>query len=135
MEKEAAVASGREQEKANNLSFDLAELTKMYDFTGKTVAITGGAGVLGGEIAHALAGCGAKVAILDVNAEAGKALIDGFGERGKQLTFFKCDVLDRESIGQTAHEVVSHFGKLDCLINGAGGNKPQATTSRRLEIF
>ena len=135
MEKEAAVASGRKQEKANNLSFDLAELTKMYDFTGKTVAITGGAGVLGGEIAHALAGCGAKVAILDVNAEAGKALIDGFGERGKQLTFFKCDVLDRESIGQTAHEVVSHFGKLDCLINGAGGNKPQATTSPDLKFF
>ncbi len=65
----------------------------MYDFTGKTVAITGGAGILGGEIAHALAGCGAKVAILDVNAEAGKTLIEGFGERGKQLKFFKCDVL------------------------------------------
>ena len=65
MEKETADASGQKQENANNLSFDLAELTKMYDFTGKTVAITGGAGVLGGEIAHALAGCGAKVAILD----------------------------------------------------------------------
>ncbi len=107
----------------------------MYEFTGNTVAITGGAGVLGGEIAHALAGCGSKVAILDVNAEAGKALIYGFGERGKQLTFFKCDVLDRENIGQTAHEVVGHFGKLDCLINGAGGNKPQATTSADLKFF
>jgi NAD(P)-dependent dehydrogenase (short-subunit alcohol dehydrogenase family) len=107
----------------------------MYDFTGKTVAITGGAGVLGSEIACALAGCGATVAILDLNAEAGKALIERLGERGKQLTFFKCDVLNRESIGQTAQEVVSHFGKLDCLINGAGGNKPQATTSADLKFF
>jgi len=45
-------------------SFDLAELTKLYDFNGKTVAITGGAGVLGSEIVSAVAGCGAKVALL-----------------------------------------------------------------------
>ena len=56
----------------------------MYDFTGKTVAITGGAGILGSEIASALAGCGAKVAILDVNPEAGKAAVDRMGEHGKQ---------------------------------------------------
>jgi len=63
-------------------AFNLAELTKMYDFSGKTVAITGGAGVLGSAIAGALAGCGAKVAILDMNEEAGKALIENMGERG-----------------------------------------------------
>jgi NAD(P)-dependent dehydrogenase (short-subunit alcohol dehydrogenase family) len=133
--KTAADSSGQKQENAKAVSFDLVELTKMYDFLGKTVAITGGAGVLGGEMARALAGCGATVAILDLNAEAGKTLIERLGERGKQLTFFKCDVLNRESIGQTAHEVVSHFGKLDCLINGAGGNKPQATTSADLKFF
>ena len=135
MVKTAADSSGQKQENAKAVSFDLVELTKMYDFLGKTVAITGGAGVLGGEMARALAGCGATVAILDLNAEAGKTLIERLGERGKQLTFFKCDVLNRESIGQTAHEVVSHFGKLDCLINGAGGNKPQATTSADLKFF
>ena len=59
------------EQKAEQLPFDLAELTRMYDFTGKTVAITGGAGVLGGEMAGALAGCGAKVAILDMNEEGG----------------------------------------------------------------
>ena len=71
------------------VSFDLDVLTKMYDFTGKTVAITGGAGVLGSALAGALAGCGAKVAILDMNEEAGKALIERMGERGKQISFFK----------------------------------------------
>ena len=116
-------------------SFDLTELTKMYDFSGKTVAVTGGAGVLGSEIACALVGCGARVAILDVNVEAGKVVAERLGERGKQVSVFKCDVLNRESIVQTAQEVVSHMGKLDCLINGAGGNKPQATTSDELKFF
>ncbi|MGA2278493.1 MAG: SDR family oxidoreductase [Terracidiphilus sp.] len=117
------------------VSFDLAELTKMYDFTGKTVAITGGAGVLGSEMASALAGCGAKVAILDLNEEAGKALIESMGERGKQLSFFKFNALDRESVAQVAQDVIKSFGKLDCLINGAGGNKPTATTSPDLKFF
>ncbi|MGA2889544.1 MAG: SDR family oxidoreductase [Terracidiphilus sp.] len=135
MEKTAAVANGQKPESAPPVSFDLAELTKMYDFTGKTVAITGGAGILGSEIACALVGCGAKVAILDVNVDAGKALVESMGARGKQMSVFKCDVLNRESIGQTAQEVVSHLGKLDCLINGAGGNKPQATTSAELKFF
>jgi NAD(P)-dependent dehydrogenase (short-subunit alcohol dehydrogenase family) len=120
---------------AQQVSFNLAELTKMYDFTGKTVAITGGAGVLGSEMAGALAGCGAKVAILDMNEEAGKALIERLGERGKQLSFFKFNALDRESVAQAAQEVIKSMGKLDCLINGAGGNKPQATTSAELKFF
>lgn len=116
-------------------SFDLAELTKMYDFSGKTVAITGGTGVLGSEIAGALAGCGAQVAILGRNEEAGKALIERMGERGKQLSFFKFNALDRVSVAQAAQDVIQSMGKLDCLINGAGGNKPQATTSAELKFF
>jgi len=123
------------EQKAEQLPFDLAELTRMYDFSGKTVAITGGAGVLGGEMAGALAGCGAKVAILDMNEEAGKALIERMGERGKQISFFKFNALDRESVAQVAQDVIKSMGKLDCLINGAGGNKPQATTSAELKFF
>jgi NAD(P)-dependent dehydrogenase (short-subunit alcohol dehydrogenase family) len=115
--------------------FDLAELTRMYDFSGRTVAITGGAGILGSEIACALAGCGAQVAILDVNPAAGKAAVERMGEHGEQVAVFQCDVLNRESVEQTAQDVVSRLGKLDCLVNGAGGNKPQATTSGELKFF
>jgi NAD(P)-dependent dehydrogenase (short-subunit alcohol dehydrogenase family) len=135
MSKTTAVASGQKPENAQQLPFDLAELTKMYDFSGKTVAITGGAGVLGSEMAGALAGCGAKVAILDMNEEAGNALIERMGERGKQIFFFKFNALDRESVAQAAQDVIKSMGKLDCLINGAGGNKPQATTSAELKFF
>jgi NAD(P)-dependent dehydrogenase (short-subunit alcohol dehydrogenase family) len=115
--------------------FDLAELTKMYDFSGKTVAITGGAGVLGSELVSALAGCGAKVALLEVNAEAGKALVERMGERGKQVTVFYCDVLKPESIVAVAQETKKNMGTIDCLVNGAGGNKPQATTSPEMKFF
>ena len=135
MSKTTAVATKQKPENAQQLPFDLAELTRMYDFSGKTVAITGGAGVLGGEMAGALAGCGAKVAILDMNEEGGKALIERMGERGKQVSFFKFNALDRESVAQAAKDVIKNMGKLDCLINGAGGNKPQATTSAELKFF
>jgi NAD(P)-dependent dehydrogenase (short-subunit alcohol dehydrogenase family) len=135
MSKTTADASNQIPENEQELPFDLAGLTKMYDFSGKTVAITGGAGVLGGEMACALAGCGAKVAILDMNEEAAKALIERMGERGKQLSFFKFNALDRESVAQAAKDVIKSMGKLDCLINGAGGNKPQATTSAELKFF
>jgi NAD(P)-dependent dehydrogenase (short-subunit alcohol dehydrogenase family) len=91
--------------------------------------------VLGSEMAGALAGCGARVAILGRNEEAGKALIERMGERGNQLSFFKFNALDRESVAQAAEDVIKSMGKLDCLINCAGGNKPQATTSDELKFF
>jgi NAD(P)-dependent dehydrogenase (short-subunit alcohol dehydrogenase family) len=135
MAKTTAAASGQEPENAQQVSFDLAELTKMYDFSGKTVAITGGAGVLGSEIVGALAGCGAKIALLEVNMEAGKALVERLGERGKQVSVFNCDVLNHENITQAAQEAKKSLGTIDCLINGAGGNKPQATTSPEMKFF
>jgi NAD(P)-dependent dehydrogenase (short-subunit alcohol dehydrogenase family) len=131
----AVLEAGHETTAVERPSFDLAHLTRQYDFTGKTVAITGGAGILGSEIAGALAGCGARVAILDVNPDAGKAAVERMGDAGKQVTVFQCDVLNRDSIAQTAQDVVGRFGKLDYLVNGAGGNKPQATTSGDLKFF
>ncbi len=67
-------------------NFDLAELTKMYDFKGKTVAITGGSGVLGSDIVYALVGCGADVAILDIVSELHPATIGAHG-RARETDF------------------------------------------------
>lgn len=132
---EAAHEVGQGAAVTHPAAFDLAELTRMYDFSGRTVAITGGAGILGSEIAGALAGCGAQVAILDVNPAAGSAAIERMGEHGEQVSVFQCDVLNSDSVAQAAQDVVKHLGKLDCLVNGAGGNKPQATTSSELRFF
>ena len=108
---------------------------KMYDFAGKSVAITGGAGILGSDIAGALASCGAQVAIIDVDAAAGKAAVERMGELGKNVAAFQCDVLNKDSVTKVAEDIIARFGKIDCLINGAGGNKPQATTSPDLKFF
>jgi NAD(P)-dependent dehydrogenase (short-subunit alcohol dehydrogenase family) len=116
-------------------SFDYKQLMAMYDFTGRTAVVTGGAGILGSEFACALAGCGANIAILDINLEPAKAVLERMGERAKQAALFECDVLKHESLSKAAAAVVARFGKVDCLINAAGGNRPEASTSPDLKFF
>jgi NAD(P)-dependent dehydrogenase (short-subunit alcohol dehydrogenase family) len=113
----------------------LNQLIAMYDFTGKTAVITGGAGILGSEFACALAGCGANVAILDLSLEPGKQLLERMGERAKKAGLFECDVLNMKSLEKAGAEVMSRFGRVDILINAAGGNKPQATTGAEMKFF
>ena len=89
---------------------ELEQLTQMYDFTGRTVAITGGAGVLGGEIAQALAGCGANVAILDLNLDPAKGILEKLGPRASQVMTVKTNVLDMDSLRQASEAVLEKFG-------------------------
>lgn len=114
---------------------NLQELTSMYDFTDKTVAITGGAGILGGEMACALVGCNANVAILDRDPKLAERFLHRLPtSRGRAVVIYT-DVLNQAVLHQTAETVIQEFGKIDCLINAAGGNKPQATTSAELAFF
>ncbi len=106
-----------------------------YDFAGKTVVITGGAGILGGEIACALAGCGAQVAILDLRLEPAKPLLARMGPNAENAALFAGDVLNPESLRGASDAILARFGMVDCLINAAGGNKPQATTGPDLKFF
>jgi NAD(P)-dependent dehydrogenase (short-subunit alcohol dehydrogenase family) len=114
---------------------DLSKLMKLYDFTGQTVVITGGTGVLAGEIACALVGCGAELALLDVHLDPGKALQERMGDGAAKVALFPGDVLNLEALRKTADDVLTRFGKVDCLINAAGGNKPGATTSPDTSFF
>lgn len=114
---------------------DLAELTRLYDFSGRTVVITGGTGILGGEIACALVGCGANVAMLDRNLNPAQGLVHRMEPRANQAVAVYGDVLDLESLRQAAGVILERFGGVDCLVNAAGGNKPQATTSQDLSFF
>lgn len=109
-------------------------LAAMTDFTGQTIVITGGTGVLGGAIACALAGCGAKVAILGQNRERGQAVLEQIGSQN-EAAFFACDVLNREALESTAAKISDRFGKVDSLINAAGGNNPKATTGPDVKFF
>ncbi len=114
---------------------NLQELTQWYNFDGKTIVITGGTGVLGGEIACALVGCGANVAVLDRNPNLPEELRKPMDAGpGKYMVVYG-DVLDRELLESAAADIQAAFGDIDMLINAAGGNHPEATTSADVSFF
>jgi NAD(P)-dependent dehydrogenase (short-subunit alcohol dehydrogenase family) len=107
---------------------NLQEVTQWYDFSDKTIVITGGTGVLGGEMACALVGCGAKVAVLDRNPNLPEELKKPMDAGpGKYLVAY-ADVLERALLESAAEKILSEYGRADILINCAGGNHPDATT-------
>ena len=92
------------------------------DLSDKIVAITGAGGVICSEFARALAECGAKVALLDINYDAAKKVADEIGENAYAV---KCNCLDKADIFRAKNEIEYKFGKVNFLINGAGGNNPK----------
>jgi len=101
----------------------------------QTVVITGGYGVLGASLCKALAEAGANVAILGRNEKAAHEMAKVIRSTGGRATGFRCDVLDKANIEAVADQILTEFGQIDILINAAGGNKPQATTSPDLKFF
>ncbi len=115
---------------------NLEELKSLYDFSDHTVLVTGGAGVLGSEIACALVGCNANVVILDRDQELAQNAIERFPKvvKGRAVRVYG-DVLDAETLQQANETIKAEFGAVDILINAAGGNHPSATTSADLSFF
>lgn len=107
----------------------------IFDLAGRTVAITGGGGVLCRGIAQYLAGAGMGVAVLDLVKEAADSVAASIREAGGRATAIACDVLDRESVAAACQACVHELGPIDCLINGAGGNHPAATTGPDKKFF
>ncbi len=115
---------------------DLKELMKLYDFSDRTAVITGGAGIIGGEMACALVGCCANVAILDQAPELADRLIDRFeGGPGKAIVVY-ADVLKPDTMHKAEQVIQTEFNSsVHMLINAAGGNNSKATTSDDLPFF
>ena len=104
---------------------DQNEFLSLYDFTDQTVLITGGAGVLGIEIARMLAECSAHVIILNRNAERGEKSASEINQnlKGKgRAVYIQGDVLSVESLTQAHEKISAQFGHVDILINAAGGD-------------
>ncbi|MDD4002582.1 MAG: SDR family oxidoreductase [Clostridia bacterium] len=101
------------------------KLPFVVDLSDKIIAITGGGGVLMSEFGKALAECGAKVALLDVNEKAVKEQAENIGNNAFPVI---CNCLDKNSIVNAKKEIEQKLGKVNFLINGAGGNSPKATT-------
>lgn len=106
-----------------------------FCISGKVAVITGGGGVLCGTIAKGLARRGVKVAVLDVKDDAAKDVAETINASGGQAFPVKVDVLDVSSVRAARDAVMEHFGKIDFLINGAGGNHPKASTSPDMDFF
>ena len=114
---------------------DLQSVTKLYDFRGRTAVITGGAGVLGGEVACALVGCGADVAILDRDPARAEQIVESVeSEPGRAIIVYG-DVLESTSLIEAEQRIRRELGPVDMLINAAGGNQPGATTSPAQSFF
>ena len=93
--------------------------------------VTGGGGVLGGEIAKTLAREGANVAILDLKEEAANQVASEIKNEGYNAQGFASDVLNKDSLAEAKSRVEEHFGQpCNILVNGAGGNHPKGTTSK-----
>ena len=110
-------------------------MSDVFDLKDKVIAITGGGGVLCGTMAKALAQAGAKIAVLDLIEAAANKVADQIRSDGGRAVAVKCDVLDKKSLEAARKKSNSEFGQIDILINGAGGNKKEATTSPDLSFF
>lgn len=100
------------------------------DLSGKVAVVTGAGGVLCGAFSKTLARAGAKVALLDLNEDAAKAVAEEIINEGGSAKAYKCNVLDKENCFAVADAVKNDLGSCDILINGAGGNNPRATTDK-----
>ena len=100
------------------------------DLSGKVAVVTGAGGVLCSYFAKVLARAGAKVALLDLNAEAAQKWADEIVAEGGVAKAYACNVLDKDICYGVADQVAADLGPCDILVNGAGGNNPKATTDK-----
>lgn len=102
----------------------------MSELEGRVVVITGGAGVLCSAMARDLAARGARVALLGRTGAKVEALAEEIKASGGDALGVECNVLDVESVKKAHEEVLRVYGKCSVLINGAGGNSPEACTTK-----
>jgi NAD(P)-dependent dehydrogenase (short-subunit alcohol dehydrogenase family) len=107
----------------------------LFDLTGQVAVITGGGGVICGAFARELGRRGAKIAVLDRTVDAAESVASAIRAEGGQAVAVACDVLDLASTRAADAAVAQAFGRVDILINGAGGNKKEATTGPDLSFF
>jgi NAD(P)-dependent dehydrogenase (short-subunit alcohol dehydrogenase family) len=110
-------------------------MTYTIDLSGKVAVVTGGSGVLGAAMCRGLAQAGAAVVILGTTDEKTAALAEEIKAEGGKAVGFAADVVDRTSVEAAATRIMSEFGRVDILINCAGGNNQAAVTSPTKTFF
>ncbi len=113
----------------------MANLTRLFDIQGQTAVITGGSGGLGRAIAYAMAEAGARVVVISLHAASSAKVVEAIRAEGGGAIGIACDVMDMAGLEDAYSKVLDSFGHIDILINAAGGNSPQATTSANTSFF
>ena len=113
----------------------MKDLPTLFDIRDSTAVITGGSGVLGSVMALALAKAGVRVAILSLHASSSAKVVQAIQAENGEAIGIACDVLQRTDLERACTEVLKTFGPIDILVNAAGGNSPQATTSADVSFF
>ncbi len=108
---------------------------ELFDISGKVIVVTGGTGVLGSAMVEYLAAHGAKVAVLARNKDKGNELVKKVEAGGGEALFLQSDVTDEAVLKRNADEIITKYGRIEVLINGAGGNMPGATIGPDSTIF
>jgi len=108
-------------------------INELFSIQNKVSVITGGAGILGSEIAKGLSKAGAKVIICDIKGFEERK--EEFKKENVEVDAMYIDVLKKEEIEKTCNKILKKYGKVDVLINAAGGNMKEATTSKDLSFF
>jgi NAD(P)-dependent dehydrogenase (short-subunit alcohol dehydrogenase family) len=110
-------------------------LETLFSLKNKVVVITGAGGSIAGALAKAIAQAGANVVIIDIVEQAASAVASEINHSGGTALPLYGDVLDKNSLENCLSTAISLFGRIDCLINGAGGNRKEATTSDIQSFF
>jgi len=110
-------------------------MKNLFDIKDNVVVITGGTGVLGREISEYLALQGAHVAILGRKEDVGQKIISDIQAQGGDAIFYQCDVMSQESCERVCQQILIKYGKIDSLLNAAGGNMPGATITPSETFF
>jgi NAD(P)-dependent dehydrogenase (short-subunit alcohol dehydrogenase family) len=107
----------------------------MFDVTDKVAVLTGGSGVLGSHMARGLLAAGAKAVLLGTNEKTLERKTKELSSIANNVVGLKCDVLSEEQLKKTNDAILRQFGRIDILINAAGGNMPEATIGIDQSVF
>jgi len=110
-------------------------LERLFGLSGRVAVVTGGSGALGGAIARGLAQAGARVAVLARRRGPIDALVETIAREGGEALGIEADVTERAQLENACERVLEHWGRVDVLVNAAGGNIPQATVSETRSFF
>ena len=108
---------------------------ELFSIKDKVIVVTGGTGVLGGSFVNALAGQGAKVVLIGQNESIGKERVTALKDKGQEASFVAANVLQEADLIKAKNTIVEKYGRIDGLVNGAGGNMHEGILSPKDDVF